>query len=141
MSMSSMKWDLDKLYTSIDSLEYKKDKDTLKELIDEENILAKDFKVDDIESYLKLEEKINILAIKMFNYSSLKTSTNINDSKSYGELASLQMIFQKTVASNVAFTRFLNNVDIDQLVKENSFLIILCTIKSGYLLIGDVKWQ
>ena len=122
MSMSSMKWDLDKLYTSIDSLEYKKDKDTLKELIDEENILAKDFKVDDIESYLKLEEKINILAIKMFNYSSLKTSTNINDSKSYGELASLQMIFQKTVASNVAFTRFLNNVDIDQLVKENSFL-------------------
>ena len=40
----NMNWDLDKLYTSLDSKEYKKDKEELKGLIHEENSLMADFK-------------------------------------------------------------------------------------------------
>jgi oligoendopeptidase F len=117
-----MNWDLDKLYTSLDSKEYKKDKDELKGLIHEENSLMADFKEEDIKEYLKIEEKLNILAIKMFNYSSLKTSVDVNDRESLGELQELQMLFQETIPANVKFKRFLMDKDIDALIKKDSFL-------------------
>ena len=111
----NMNWDLDKLYTSLDSKEYKKDKEELKGLIHEENSLMADFKEEDIKEYLKIEEKLNILAIKMFNYSSLKTSVDVNDRESLGELQELQMLFQETIPANVKFKRFLMDKDIDSL--------------------------
>ena len=118
----NMNWDLDKLYTSLDSKEYKKDKEELKGLIQEENSLMADFKEEDIKEYLKIEEKLNILAIKMFNYSSLKTSVDVNDRESLGELQELQMLFQETIPANVKFKRFLMDKDIDALIKKDSFL-------------------
>ena len=102
----NMNWDLNKLYTSLDSKEYKKDKEELKELIHKENSLMSDFKENDIKEYLKIEEKLNILAIKMFNYSSLKTSVDVNDRESLKELQELQMLFQETIPANVKFKRF-----------------------------------
>ena len=53
----NMNWDLNKLYTSLDSKEYKKDKEELKELIHKENSLMSDFKENDIKEYLKIEAK------------------------------------------------------------------------------------
>ena len=118
----NMNWDLNKLYTSLDSKEYKKDKEELKELIHEENSLMSDFKENDIKEHLKIEEKLNILAIKMFNYSSLKTSVDVNDRESLKELQELQMLFQETIPANVKFKRFLMDKDIDALIKKDAFL-------------------
>jgi pepF/M3 family oligoendopeptidase len=118
----SYEWDLNQLYTSLDSKEYKKDKEEVKSLIQKEISLAENFKKESIEEYLKCEERLSVLLTLMFSYSSLKTSTNVNDMESYGEMASLQMILQDGVKAEVAFNHFLKDIDIDVLVKDNDFL-------------------
>jgi oligoendopeptidase F len=70
----SYEWDLNKLYTSLDSKEYKKDKEEVKSLIQKEISLAENFKKESIEEYLKCEERLSVLLTLMFSYSSLKTS-------------------------------------------------------------------
>lgn len=120
--MMNMEWNLDKLYTSLDSNEYKADKEEVKSLIEKQKGLMKDFSKNDIEEYLRIDERLNVLASKMYNYSSLKVSTDVNDTKSYGELASLQILFQETVPANVKFNRFIKDIDIDEITSNNPFL-------------------
>ena len=44
----NMNWDLNKLYTSLDSKEYKKDKEELKGFIHKENSLMSNFKENEV---------------------------------------------------------------------------------------------
>lgn len=118
----SMEWDLSKLYTSYESKEYKNDVETLKSLIKDVNNLAKNLKEEDIPSYIKYRERIEILAIKLLNYSGLKTEVNVNDMESREKLTTLDIMLQDLVSSQVSFQRLMKEVDIDSFLNKNKDL-------------------
>ena len=75
-----------------------------------------------IEESLKKDEELQVLLSELFSYSSLRTSTNVNDYEAMGEMAKLQIALQDIVSSNVAFNKFLLDCDLDELSKESDLI-------------------
>ncbi len=122
----NMTWDLDILYKGFDDPKYKEDLDELdnviKEMIELSNNLDLDNQINTIESYLKLEEKLSSLIEELFTYSSLKSSTNVNDYEALEQIGILQLKLQETVASSVQFIKYLKDVDLDSLAKDSNII-------------------
>jgi pepF/M3 family oligoendopeptidase len=116
-------WDLSALYSGFKG-EYENDLVTLKELVNQYKAAVKN-KVDNvsyIEGVIKIEEQLNILAIKLFSYPQLVQSTNVNDEQCPKYINKVVTIFNDLTASQVDFKRYLSKVDIDELSKQSSLI-------------------
>ena len=122
----NMKWDLDVMYKGYDDPKYTSDYNKVLEIIKNINEFVETLDINNalscIETYLKYEESLNELLSELFTYSSLRSSTNVNDYEALGEMGKLYMTLQETVGADVKFTKFIKEVDLDVL-KEQSELI------------------
>lgn len=122
----SMEWDLSNLYKGYDDPKYESDLKKIYELVDNApkmmKSLDKNNLKDSVEAYLKYDEEINVLSGGLFSFSSLQLSTNVNDTKSQSEIAKLQIKFQELVPLNVAFSKFIKNVNLDELCSKSKYL-------------------
>ena len=117
-------WDLEVLYKGYEDPKYIEDSKKIIELIN----IAKEEKLDinnkvlSIEKHLEMELEISKLIEELFSYNNLRVSTNVNDYAALAEMGKLRLALQETVASNVAFTKFLKDVDLDALAKESEVI-------------------
>ena len=122
----NMTWDLEIMYKGYEDPKYKEDFNKVFDLIKKINELSQNLDINKakecIEQSLKLEEETNVLLSELFGYSSLRSSTNVNDYQAMGEMAKLQIALQDTIASEVAFSKFLLDVDLDELAKESELI-------------------
>ncbi len=122
----NMTWDLEIMYKGYEDPKYKEDFNKVFDLIKKINELSQNLDINKakacIEESLKLEEETNVLLSELFGYSSLRSSTNVNDYQAMGEMAKLQIALQDTIASEVAFSKFLLNIDLDELAKDSELI-------------------
>ena len=117
-------WDLEVLYKGYEDPKYIEDSKKIIELIN----IAKEEKLDinnkvlSIEKHLEIQLEISKLIRELFSYNNLRVSTNVNDYAALAEMGKLRLALQVTVASNVAFTKFLKDVDLDALAKESEVI-------------------
>ena len=132
---NTMEWDLEKLYPSFESKKYQDDKKELKSLIDSLKELSKNLTIDNIPEYIKIEERINVLAYILIHYSSLKTETNVNDMESRKELTEVDLLLQETVGPEVTFKRLMKDTNVDELLNKykdlNKYKFILESTKES----------
>jgi len=122
----NMTWNLEIMYKGYDDPKYIKDNERVLELIRELNDsvkkLNKENAVNCIEKNIKLEEEFNKVIMELFSYSSLRAATNVNDYEALGEMGKLQMVLQETVEASVLFTKFLKDLDLDELAKQSDVI-------------------
>lgn len=119
-------WDLSDIYPSYESDKYKDDVkklDNILTLINEAS-LKFDHKNETktLEEYILLQEELATLVEPLFQFSSLQTSTNVNDSKAQMEIAKLVQKLQATVKSDVLYSKFIKNVNVDKVCEESEIL-------------------
>ena len=117
-------WNLDVIYKGYDDPKYINDFKKVSEIVNNINSL----KLDDnnpiltIEENLRLTEELNTLLMELFTYSSLRSSTNVNDFEAMKEMGQLQMLLQETVEASVMFQKYLTKFDLDSLAKESNII-------------------
>ena len=122
----NLTWDLDILYKGYDDPKYLNDVEKVKQLIKDINELSLKLdvnkKIECIESSLKHDEELTKVLSDLFSYSSLRTSTNVNDFEALGQLGELSMMLQETVVANVTFQKFIKDIDLDELAKDSELI-------------------
>ena len=122
----NMTWDLDILYKGYDDPKYKKDLEQAEELIQEIIKVCDELSLDNakkcIEKELAFEEAFNSVILELYTYSSLRSSTNVNDTEALMQMAKLSMMLNKTVAPGVKFQKFLLGVDLEALAQESQMI-------------------
>ena len=117
-------WNLEVMYKGYDDPKYINDFKKVSEIVNNINSL----KLDDnnpiltIEENLRLTEELNTLLMELFTYSSLRSSTNVNDFEAMKEMGQLQMVLQETVEASVMFQKYLTKFDLDSLAKESNII-------------------
>ena len=117
-------WDLEVLYKGYEDPKYIEDSKKIIKLINiaKEEKLDINNKVSSIEKHLEIQLEISKLIRELFSYNNLRVSTNVNDYAALAEMGKLRLALQETVASNVAFTKFLKDADLDALAKESEVI-------------------
>lgn len=122
----NMTWDLDILYKGYDDPKYNNDLEKVEKLIEKikecSDNLDSTNQVESIKKTLKLEEEINALILELYSYSSLRSSTNVNDTEALMQMAKLSMMLNETVAPSVKFQKFLLECDIDELKEKDEII-------------------
>ena len=115
----SMNWDLEIIYKGYDDPKYLADIEKVKLLIDKIKQRVVGIENQDpiivIEEELRLEEELTVVLSDLFSYSSLRSSTNVNDIPALMEMGKLQLMLQETVEPSVIFQKFLKDIDLDKL--------------------------
>lgn len=117
-------WNLEVMYKGYDDPKYITDLKKVEETINK----IKELKLDEInpiktiEASLALTEQLNTLLMELFTYSSLRSSTNVNDFEAMTEMGKLQIMLQETVESDVLFQTFLTKFGLDDLAKESKLI-------------------
>lgn len=117
----NMTWDLDILYKGYDDPKYQSDLEQAKKIILQLDELAKNYQ--DLEvgqaicDSLKLNEELNRLVSELFSYSSLRSSTNVNDLEAGEEYSKLIIMLQDSIPSEVAFQKLVKDIDLEELSK------------------------
>lgn len=117
-------WNLDVMYKGYDDPKYKNDIKKVEETIKniKNLVLDENNPVNTIEASVTLTEQLNTLLMELFTYSSLKSSTNVNDFEAMTEMGKLQIMLQETVVSDVKFQTYLTKFDLDSLAKESEVI-------------------
>lgn len=122
----NMTWNLEILYKGYDDPKYQKDFENLTNIIEKLNQNKDKLNIECakecIEEALILQEQMNSLILELYTYSSLRSSTNVNDTEALMQIAKLQMLLNETVESSVAFSKFLLEVDLDELSKKSELV-------------------
>ena len=119
-----MTWDLSVLYSGYDDPKYSSDYNKLLQLINEikNKELNYDNPVETIEEQLKIELELSSLIGELYSYSSLRCSTNVNDYEALGQMGKIRLALQETVESDVMFTKFLKDFDLDELATKSPLI-------------------
>ena len=119
-------WDLEILYKGYDDPKYISDVEKVKEIINKFHELANTLEslsqIEAIEKELRLEEELSALISELYSYSSLRTSTNVNDYTAMMEIGKLQLMLQETVVDNVMFQKYLKDIDLEKLAEESELI-------------------
>lgn len=119
-----MTWDLSVLYSGYDDPKYSSDYEKLLQLIS----LAKEEKLDSenpiltIESHLKADIQMSSVISELFSYSSLRCATNVNDYEALAQMGKIRLALQETVEADVLFTKFLKDLDLDELATRSKVI-------------------
>lgn len=117
-------WNLEVMYKGYDDPKYINDIKKVSEIVNNINSLKLDNNnpIETIEENLRLTEELNTLLMELFTYSSLRSSTNVNDFEAMKEMGQLQMLLQETVEASVMFQKYLTKFDLDSLAKESNII-------------------
>ena len=122
----NLTWDLEILYKGYDDPKYVSDVEKVKEIINKFHELANSLEslsqIEAIEKELRLEEELSALISELYSYSSLRTSTNVNDYTAMMEIGKLQLMLQETVVDNVMFQKYLKDIDLEKLAEESELI-------------------
>ena len=124
-----MNWNLDDLYKGFKDPKYIKDFKEVEKLVVEFNslrdLIENDNELNVILKYIEIEEKLTILVRTLSAFSSLTNATDVSNQESLVNMSRLSKILNDMTATNVAFSRFLVNVDLNrydnEVVKTNLF--------------------
>lgn len=105
-------WSLEALYESFDSIQFQNDlkllENSILELSQYANHLS-DYK--SLEDYYLCLERVHIVYVKLFRYSSLTFNTNTNNTMALQMISKLQNLFSSTTAARAKLVIFLSNID------------------------------
>lgn len=147
-----MRWNLDNLYTSFDSVSFNKDLKKLDDLIEQiinwvDNSLNDTIDaVEKISWWIEIENKLGHLYSRLSSYSALVFSVDSSNSraKKYEELLDVKLT--ELTRPQTVFTRWLASLDnLDQLIKSSktlqmhSFYLHEVKDRSRYMLGDDVE--
>lgn len=122
----NLTWDLEILYKGYDDPKYVSDVEKVKEIINKFHELTNNLEslsqIEAIEKELRLEEELSALISELYSYSSLRTSTNVNDYTAMMEIGKLQLMLQETVVDNVMFQKYLKDIDLEKLAEESELI-------------------
>jgi len=139
-------WDLSKLYTSFDSIEFQNDFKYVDELIVKANEFIPRFSSNEpfetvVEDYLVFDAEVNTHVRKMYSFISLNQSTNTTDQQSgmYGvqmqkklsNFTQADTLFSKYIATCEEVEKLVNSSDF---LKEHKFLVEEMIRKNKYVL-------
>ncbi|MCF7930976.1 MAG: M3 family oligoendopeptidase [Acholeplasmataceae bacterium] len=117
-------WDLSDLYSGFDE-KYQNDLKKLSQLFDDYVSFIRNKKgsdIDYIEGHLKYQEEVSGLARTLSSYPSLVMSTDVTNQDAPTYLAKLQQIFRKSIAEDVLFSRYLLEIDLDDLSSKSELI-------------------
>lgn len=119
-----MKWDLSVLYSGYDDPKYNKDYEKALELIEKNKCEQLDVEnpIKSIEEHLALEIELNSVVSELFSYSNLRVSTNVNDYEALAQMGKIRLALQETVSADVNFTKFLKDLDLDDLALKSEII-------------------
>ena len=119
-----MTWDLSVLYSGYDDPKYKSDSDKLLVLIDKvkKETLDTDDIVKSIENHLLLDKELSSIISELYSYSSLRCATNVNDFEALAQMGKIRLSLQETVENDVLFTKFLKDVNLDELALSSDVI-------------------
>lgn len=138
------RWDLDSLYSDINSKEFKEDKDKFKAKINE--LVNWDFKDNDnemktAEDFIKILQEYYKLSIKLTAFCRLSVSVDAKNETALKMIEILEKEMIKTTKPMVNFQLWLSNIDNREnwyensdLLSEHKFFIEELVKKSNYLL-------
>ena len=119
-------WDLSELYESFECEKYINDTKKLDELISKldnaANKLDHNNESKTLEDFIKIKEDIECVTQTLFQFSSLQTSTNVNDTKAQMEVAKIFAKLEGCVSADVKYSKFIKKVNIEQVCKESKLL-------------------
>lgn len=118
-----MNWNLDSLYTSLDDASYTTDFDEFKALLEKtEHFKAQEMTPQLLEEWLRAYTDMRRRFGTLQQYPHLRLSVNVDDTDAIKALDKVRAFAPEVAAFTVAFTRALENVDIDAYVKESDYL-------------------
>lgn len=119
-----MTWNLNDFYKGFNDPKYAKDLESVITLVEKYNELENDAKevneLDFILKYIDINEQLTILTKTMFSYNSLVNSTDVTNQQSLVNMSQLRNILNQTTKTNVFVTKYLENIDLDQLANKNT---------------------
>lgn len=124
-------WVLDTIYPSIDSHEYKKDIETLKELITKFNEFSNTMNNENVEghlvTYLNLTKQYMEIVRKLYGYNSLRTSIHTDDIEAIKQMAMIESIMNDGVEANTKINAWISQQDFSSfthpLIQEHLFIL------------------
>lgn len=142
----NLDWNLDELYTSIDSQEFTNDFENFKKEIDKinlwivENLKETKNATKKIEEYIILKNRIGYYDM-LYIYVNLRLSTDTTNEKISKILDILEELSVETTTQDASFKHFLKNIEnLDEIInsshilKEHEYIIKEMKIKSEYML-------
>lgn len=117
-------WNLNDLYHGFDD-HYQRDLKQLESMMDE--YIAFIHQGDSsalryVEGYLKRSEALTIHVRTLSSYASLVMSTDVTNQEALKYMSLIQRILRKATAENVMFTRYLADLDLEELSKESELI-------------------
>ncbi len=124
-----MKWNLDRLYTSFESKEYKDDFKKIKDLIQaftqwskEELKLDRD-RVKLLENYIEFSIDIRTTFTRLRAFANLSSSVDVRDQVALKEMDRLSFLITGLTEPEVNFQNFIKEIeDLDELIEKSSLL-------------------
>ena len=120
-------WDLSPLYEGIQTEKYQNDLTALFEKVDALNAFTSQLPEEDrgtvLHQALERMEQIMQLAMPMFEYASLRSSTNTSDEEAVNAEAKLQKLMSETSAAQAALQAYVGRTEnLDTLIAADPFL-------------------
>lgn len=126
-----MRWNLDSLYQSFDSEDFKSDLEKFDTLIEtiknwcNENLVTEDNASNKIEQYLHNETEFMNLAYKIMSFASLTSAVDAKNSEALKIIDKLQVKFSELTKPSVMFQKYLRSIeDLDAIINSSDFLKI-----------------
>ncbi|OQX93127.1 MAG: oligoendopeptidase F, partial [Tenericutes bacterium 4572_104] len=127
--MNEMRWNLDKLYTSFDSKEFKADFDAVDQKIEEikkwsaENFKDNNNAAQKLEEYIKNETAFMEFVYPLFQFASLTTSVEAKNKDAQSYLEQLRIKFVALTQSSVMYEKWIGNLkNLDAIIDSSGFL-------------------
>ncbi|MDF2673790.1 MAG: oligoendopeptidase, partial [Clostridiales bacterium] len=143
----NMRWSLDELYTSFESLELKKDMEKCPIAVEEikawanANLNLKDNAPAKIEEFIRLEIDFDNLASRIFSFASLTSSVEAKNEKALQIMDKLQRLYSELTQPEVNFEKWLGSLEnlddiisSSKLLEEHRFYLTETARKTKYLL-------
>ena len=121
------KWNLDKLYTGFDTVEYQNDLKRLEELLPELSRVADSInELSDAElitKYIKVHEELSELVEKLAIYANLRYSANTRDTEAASMLGRIMQSMSATAAPAAIIEKAISEIDdLDKVIKSTPAL-------------------
>ena len=143
-------WDLTPLYEGIETEKFRNDLKALSEQVEALNAFAAELPEENrgavLHQVLELQEKIVTLAMPLFEYASLRSSTNTSDQEAVNAGAKLQKLMSETSAAQAALQAYVGRTEnleeliaADPLLGEYAYLLRTMRDDAKYVLDEKVE--
>ncbi len=138
-----MKWDLNDFYLGFDDPKYQKDVERLELLVKEylklPSLMESLSELEVILKYIEINQELTKVVRTLFSFNSLTRATDVSNQQALMNLAKLSKLLNETTETNVLFTRYLKEVDLEiylgnEIIKDNYFQLNKAKENAKYLL-------